>query len=236
MTLSRQRRTMSAPNRSSEPTDSATVSKNTHSQVNRFFAVATILVLVAFFILGGLTIKRAYPPVPLIRSGLERELASYQGRLEKKPEDIETRVAAAKIYVRLGKTKMATDELNRVLKMRPKYWDGLFQLGLVYLSDGKKQRAITQFKKAANAKPSEGLAYYQLGLIAHGDKRFETAVKYLEKTVKISPVLADAHYYLANSYQRLGHKGPAKQHYEEALRYIPDYTEAKKGLAGVERD
>ncbi len=227
---------MSAPNRSSEPTDSATVSKNTHSQVNRFFAVATILVLVAFFVLGGLTIKRAYPPVPLIRSGLERELASYQGRLEKKPEDVETRVAAAKIYVRLGKTKMATDELNRVLKMRPKYWDGLFQLGLVYLSDGKKQRAITQFKKAAKAKPSEGLAYYQLGLIAHGDKRFETAVKYLEKTVKINPVLADAHYYLANSYQRLGHKGPAKQHYEEALRYIPDYTEAKKGLAGVERD
>ena len=227
---------MSVPKRRPEPTESTVGSKNSENEVSPFFAGATIFFLVSLFFFAGLIIKRAYPRVPLVRSGLERELTSYQGRLENKPEDLKSRVAVAKIYIRLGKTKLATDELNRVLKMRPKYWDGLFELGLVYLSDGKKQRAITQFKKAANARPSEGLAYYQLGLIAHGDKKFETAVKYLEKTVKISPVLADAHYYLANSHERLGHEGPAKHHYEEAVRFIPDYIEAKKGLLRVERD
>ncbi len=227
---------MSVHNRNLKSFDRSTVSKHTPSEVSSLFAGAVIFLLVALFVLGGLIINRAYPRVPLVRSGLERKLASHQDRLEKKPQDIKVRVAVAKIYVRLGKTKLAKTELKRALKMRPKYWDGLFQLGLVYLSEGNKHQAVIQFQKAANAKPSEGLAYYQLGLIAHGDERFERAVKYLQKTVEISPHLADAHYYLANSHELLGQSASAKQHYEEALRFIPDFTEAKKGLARVEKD
>lgn len=188
----------------------------------------------ALFVLGGLIVKRIYLQTPLVRSALERELVTYEARLEKRPNDLDARVAIAQVYARMGNKKAAIAELNKVLDIKQDYWDALFQLGLVYLNDNDKAKAISQFKKAAKAKPNDELAYYQLGTIAYKDRKYRDAAAYMEKTVAISPILADGHYYLANSYEHLGDKAAAKRHYEEALKYIPDYAQAKDGLARVQ--
>ena len=196
--------------------------------------MAIIFFVAVLFILSALIIKRVYMQTPLVRSALERELVIYQARLDKKPNDLDARVAIAQVYSRMGNKTAAVAELKKVLEIKSDYWDALFQLGLVYLNANEKAAAIGQFKKAAKAKPNDELAYYQLGTIAYKDGKYKDAAAYMEKTVKISPILADGHYYLASSYEHLGDKELAKQQYEEALRYIPDYSQAKDGLARVQ--
>ena len=209
--------------------------KEPETKIDRVVAIGIIISLVTLFVVGGLIVSRLYLRIPQVRSALEREMVVFQDRLEKEPGDIDARVGIAQIYSRMGKTDEAATELKRALNMKPKYKDALFQLGLVYLNDGKKKQAVQQFKKAARAKPADGLAYFQLGIIAFKDKDYKEAAKYLEKTIKINPFLADAHYQLAVSYERTNKRSLSEHHYQEALRFIPDYAEAKKGLARVER-
>lgn len=196
--------------------------------------MAIIFFVVALFVLSALIIRRVYMQTPRVTSALERELVAYQGRLEKKPNDLRVRVAIAQVYARMGDKTRAVAELEKVLEVKSDYWDALFQLGMIHLNSNKKAEAISQFKKAAKAKPDDELAYYQLGTIAYKDGRYKNAAVYMEKTVEISPILADGHYYLASSYEHLGEKEQAKRQYEEALKYIPDYEQAKDGLARVQ--
>lgn len=196
--------------------------------------MAIIFFVVVLFVLSALIIRRVYMQTPRVTSALERELVAYQGRLKEKPNDLQVRVAIAQVYARMGDKTRAISELEDVLEVKSDYWDALFQLGMIHLSSNRKAEAISQFKKAAKAKPDDELAYYQLGTIAYKDGKYKDAALYMEKTVKISPILADGHYYLASSYEHLGEKDLAKRQYEEALKYIPDYEQAKDGLARVQ--
>ena len=198
-----------------------------------WLAAVVILLVITVFALGALLIRGAFLRPPAVKSALQKELLAYRTRLKAGSGDPDTKVAVAQAYVRQGKIKAAIEELNQVLEVKPKHWKSLFQLGLIYLDRGKRTKAIAFFKKAAKAKPNDELAYYQLGMIAYLDKDYEEAAYYMEKTVKIRPILGDAHYYLADSYERLGDEASAEAHYEESLRYIPDDAAAEAGLARV---
>lgn len=173
-------------------------------------------------------------PLPAIQSTFEQELVAAQARLKIRPNDADARLAVAKAHTRMGNESAAINELKNILKIKSNHWEALFRLGLIYLSSDQKNKAISQFKKAAKARPSDAAAYYQLGIIAYRGRKYKEAAGYLGKAVKINPVLADGHYFLAGSFEHLGDKEAAGQHYEEALKYIPDYAQAKEGLARVQ--
>ena len=98
----------------------------------------------------------------------------------------------------------------------------------------KPCRGIKELKLAA-ADVNNEVPSYQLGLILVKDRRYKEAVRYLRVAVKINPLLADAHYYLGYSHEQLGEADAARAEYGEALKYVPDYADAKRGLERLTR-
>jgi tetratricopeptide (TPR) repeat protein len=201
-------------------------------KVSLNLALLVILFLTAAFVLGGLYIYRLYFQPPSLRTALERELYNYQTALAKNPADLATRVNLALLYYRVGKDKEAINELNNALEINPKYSEAHLELGLIYLQKQEKKLAIKHLQQAAKTSKDE-VAYYELGKIALKDKNYQKAIVYLEKVIKLNPILADAHYLLGLAEEKIRQKDLAKQHYQEALKYIPDYQKAKAGLARV---
>lgn len=201
-------------------------------KVSLNLAVLVILFLTAAFVLSGLYIYRLYFQPPSLRTALERELYNYQAALVKNPADLATRVNLALLYYRIGKEKEAINELNNTLEINPNYSEAHLELGLIYLQKNNKGLAVKHLQQAAKTSKDE-VAYYELGKLALKDKNYQKAIVYLEKVIQLNPILADAHYLLGVAEEKIQQKDLAKQHYQEALKYIPDYQKAKAGLVRV---
>lgn len=201
-------------------------------KVSLGLAVLVILFLTSAFVLGGVYIYRLYFQPPSLRTALERELYTYQTALAKNPADLATRVNLALLYYRIGKDKEAINELNNAIEINPNYGEAHLELGLIYLQKKEKGLAVKHLQQAAKTAKDE-VAFYELGKLALKDKNYQKAIVYLEKVIQLNPILADAHYLLGVAAEKIQQKDLARQHYQEALKYIPDYQKAKAGLVRV---
>jgi tol-pal system protein YbgF len=86
--------------------------------------------------------------------------------------------------------------------------------------------AIMKFESILNSSPGARLVdncHYWLGESNYGKKNYAEAVKHFEMVLQDdkSEKLADAHFMLGQSYERLGQKDKAKEHYEIVSRDFP---------------
>lgn len=86
--------------------------------------------------------------------------------------------------------------------------------------------AIMKFEGVLNSNPGARLidnCHYWLGESNYGKKNYAEAVKHFEMVLQDdkSEKLADAHFMLGQSYERLGEKAKAREHYETVARDFP---------------
>jgi len=62
---------------------------------------------------------------------------------------------------------------------------------------------------------------------------YQEALNTFQQALNLDPLSADSHYYLGYTYESMKNKEEARKHYQQALSFIPDYTEAKAGLERV---
>jgi TolB-like protein len=99
--------------------------------------------------------------VPLGR--LSEAEAEIQTALDLDRTSLNNRVILAKILYFRRKYDEAVSELQEVLKMDPKYSDGLRNLGAVYLQQGRHSEAVAMYRKAQSLGPMN----WGDGLLAH---------------------------------------------------------------------
>lgn len=65
--------------------------------------------------------------------------------------------------------------------------------------------------------------HYWIGECQYARKRYQEAIKHFEMVMKYakSEKLADAHFMMAQSYERLGDKAKAKEHYQKVVKDYP---------------
>ena len=61
-------------------------------------------------------------------------------------------------------------------------------------------------------------------------ERYKESIPYLKAAVEAQPTYSDLHYQLALAYEKSGEKKLAIEHYEEALRFVPDSQDALDSL------
>ena len=91
-----------------------------------------------------------------------------------------------------GKTAIAQDLYNQVLKIDPNYADALNNLGVIFKDLGEKQKAKDCYEQAIEIDPNHANAYNNLGVILQDLGESQKAKSCYEKAISIYPNFINA--------------------------------------------
>ena len=181
-----------------------------------------------------------------------------------KPLTAETHFAAAQFAQSNGDLVVAVQQYQVALKLKPKYPEALFALGMLYASQQKYPEAIESLEKYVDATGGAASAYSNMGFcfelagqtdqaelaykagIAKDPKNQPCRVNYglllarqgkmAEATTQLAAVLtpAQVHYNIASVLEGQGRNEQAKAEYSQALQLDPNMSDAKARLAAMD--
>lgn len=171
---------------------------------------------------------------------VERETEQLESAVRQDPQNASLRVAVAQRYLDQGSLDRALKQAQEALKIDDQHQGAYAILGRVYLLKGNLPEAESNFRKLialnqdnqyARLSPALQYAHYQLGQIAMKRADYATAADEFRASLQIQASDADAHLALALALQQQGQHDEAIRELDEALRFVPDFTEVYEALA-----
>jgi tetratricopeptide (TPR) repeat protein len=133
-----------------------------------------------------------------------------------------------------GDLKTAEAEYLAELRLNPNDARALNNLGVIRFEMGDLDSARALYEHALQLFPyyrDAGInlaqCYFKLGIAAAGKEQTETAADYFSRAVELDPEKAYYHYNYALALGRLGFADAAERHLVEALRIMPQFTQAR---------
>jgi tetratricopeptide (TPR) repeat protein len=179
----------------------------------------------------GLQLMRSY-------TGLQRDDDAVKVALELNrvyANDPEVLYYTGKVYGNyafLTIRKLAQDAPNSV-------WRHL-AAAEAYESQGSYNEAIGEYRAVLTMDPGRLGIHYRIGrtLLAQSHQtgaqtNTDEARKEFEQELQLDPRNGNANYEIGEIYRKAGQLDQAKQYFERALQYYPDFEEAQLGLAAV---
>lgn len=155
------------------------------------------------------------------------------------PQDPALRLALAKLYYENRMYEQSLEQSQQLLQIAPDSQEALLIAGMSHVRLDQPADAIPLLQKVIDARKDSAIAksdmilemvYYFVGDSFIKLGQFADAVPPLEAAIEIMPTDADAHYRLAIAYQGMGEHEQALDHFQEAVRFVPDFTEAYEGM------
>lgn len=110
-----------------------------------------------------------------------------------------------------------------------------FIKGLYHNYTGEKEMAISFFDKCLSMDYTFMLGYREKAIALYDMGRYDDAVTVLDKAVTLQNNFDEGYYWLGRCLEQLGKPTDAIEEYKTALRYTPDYVEAKMALERLEK-
>lgn len=176
---------------------------------------------------------RAPEPGPLPKNVFDLAIQDAREELAAKPVSAMAHTRLGIIYQNLGRHAQAQKEFEVAISLDPRLAIVHYQLALLYRRLGEIDKSGKELETAVSLDPDFEPAYFRLGSIYLEMRDYPRAVDALERSVNLSPLSADSHYYLGVAYEKTGNKDRAVQEYLGALRFVPDYREARAALKSL---
>ena len=135
-----------------------------------------------------------------------------------------------------GKTEVAKELYNRVLKIDPNHSQALKNIAIIFINLKDYQKAKECYEKAVEIDPNSADAYYNLGIIFKELKEYQKAKSCYEKADNIQPNNTIIQTNLGIIFKDLGENQKAKDCYEKAIKINPDNGKAHYNLGVIYKD
>ena len=135
-----------------------------------------------------------------------------------------------------GKTEVAKELYNRVLKIDPNHSQALKNIAIIFINLKDFQKAKECYEKVVEIDPNSADAYYNLGIIFKELKEYQKAKSYYEKADDIQPNNTIILTNLGIIFNDLGENQKAKYYYEKAIKINPDNGKARYNLGAIYKD
>ena len=132
-----------------------------------------------------------------------------------------------------GKTVIAQDLYNQILKIDPSHSQSLSNIGVIFTNLKEHQKAKDCFEKAIEIDPNFTDAHYNLGVIFKDLGENQKAKNCFEKVIEINPNHVDAHNNLGVIFKDLGENQKAKDCFEKVIEINPNYLDAHNNLGNI---
>lgn len=140
-----------------------------------------------------------------------------------KPDYIEARFALAGLRSNTDAgRKIALDDLDKVLSLRPNFAPALFRKAAIYKDAGNRKAAYSHYLQATIVNPGYSKAHFNLGLMYLEDKQLDKAENEFQTVVELEPKNASGQY-------QLGRCAFNRKNYSRALKFYNKALSLKKG-------
>jgi protein O-mannosyl-transferase len=170
-------------------------------------------------------------------NSLEKAKSLLESCLQSSPNNVDTQLNLANTLLMMGKKAEAEEEFRRILQFNPHFSDAYVGMGTLFMSQGRLDEAFTYLQRALQENPNSAKAQGKLleAYMNHGnalDDQGNTAEALAEysKALAISANNELLHYNLAMALEKAGDRQKANEHYREALRLKPTFSEARLRL------
>ena len=135
-----------------------------------------------------------------------------------------------------GKTDVAKELYNQVLKIDPNHSQALKNIAVIFINLKDYQKAKECYEKAVEIDPNSADAYYNLGIIFKELKEYQKAKSCYEKADNIQPNNTIIQTNLGIIFKDLGENQKAKDCYEKAIKINPNNAKAHYNLGVIYKD
>ncbi|MBT7065413.1 MAG: tetratricopeptide repeat protein [Verrucomicrobia bacterium] len=160
----------------------------------------------------------------------EEAISHYRETLRSVPNRAETQHKWGLALDRLGRHQFAVDHYQLALLLDPSLADAHYDLGNALLKLTRHEEAATNYQRATQLKPDFADAHINRGIALYNLGRVDEAFACGKEAARLAPAHANVRFNLAMMYLDSGQAGAAVEHFEQALKHKPDYTQAREGL------
>lgn len=158
-----------------------------------------------------------------------KAISSFQKAVEIDPEIIDGWINLGQLHGDQN-NPMALKFFDNAVRLDPANVEALHAKAFYLQKKGKLQESITLFKNIALIDPEYETAFFNAGLIYLDLDSFAQAYRQFDLTVQAAPTHISGYYYRGVAAELMGDTAQASKDYKQALRFAPDYEEAKQGL------
>ncbi len=198
--------------------------------VPAWLAGLVLALLLAVMGVGGYVLRGVVAGEGRVSSVEDAEVARWQAAVRKDPGDLTARVSLGYAFQRAGRYDRAVDEYLFVVEKDPRNTAALYNLAVVYRELDVDDKAEAALWDVLEVVPDHALAAKALGELYLERGQYRSLLKAVRPVVEVHPEIADLQYLTGVAYENLGHTDWAIARYRLALKYAPDYIEAKDAL------
>src|SRR5690242_14832573 len=160
----------------------------------------------------------------------EEALKQLQGAVTGGQASAEVYRAMGHIQFELGDFAQAESSYRALLKMKPQYAMGWFNLAVCLERTGNWEQALEAFQKTTSLDPKNADAHLGMGIAHLRVEDPKSALFSFDKCLEIAPDYEDALFGKAAAMQSLGHADEASHIYQKLLEKNP---ESEEGLSNL---
>jgi tetratricopeptide (TPR) repeat protein len=177
------------------------------------------------------TVSEAAADAPPEVAALYRELDDVVTRLvETFPDNPAAYDVMGWLHYKLGQVAQADAFWNYCLQLDPNFAPAHHALGLKGLEMGEYETAATHFRQTVELEPDNSAFKVELAQALVETGQCDEAIDVLLKDLRANPKAVATAAMLGHAYLQKRDYARAKQHFETAVEFGPDYTNAYKGL------
>ncbi|MBI5878786.1 MAG: tetratricopeptide repeat protein [Chloroflexi bacterium] len=201
------------------------------------FWLACTLALLSLAAFGGYYYYDRY--VHVSEQAADQQAQHLEDMVLKNPQNADLRVATAAFYLDKGLVDQAIVQAGEALKINPNHMEAIVLLGRAYATKGDNAGAIATYQQLidrykdnplAQLDPRMELVYYQLGVLYDKQGDNDKALAAFKQATVINRTDSDALYMLGTAYQKANDHTQAVAAFQNAVRFVPDFTEAYQGM------
>lgn len=198
-----------------------------------FQAIAVIVISALVFAGSGYVVGKKFFWKSVNDTRIEQQLAFYKAKVESNPRVPEDRVNLGYTYYLKGQNEEALQQFKVAITLDPKFADAYYDMGVVYKDQKKYDDALEAFSKGAKLAPRDYKNFLQMGVIYNLQGKYKDAITALNRANSERPGSSDVIYQIGISAEKTGDIDGARQLYQQAVNFDPNYKEAKEALARV---
>lgn len=198
-------------------------------QVITAFGVTVVVTISLGMIIGYLFFWGQYDK----RSVVDQRL-DYLERMSLQTEDPSYMIEKGWLYFQKGDLERANALYRQALQLDEDNLVARYNLGLVLMEMGFPEEALEEFNKTVALDNGYYWGYLGQGQVYLALQDYPKAVDHLRQAQRLQPFSANLYYLLGQALEGIQAREEARWAYNEAVKFVSDYPEAKDALQRLE--
>ncbi len=208
------------------------------ASVDNWASIASTYASIASFTRGAIDMAiRAYgealkrePQNPMFLDALGQLYINRADAERVLADTKDEKVKAENVKAFTDDLKMAFNQFNQAVTIKPDYLPAHYHLGAVYQRQNKVPEAIRELTQVLGARPNDVGVAFELAILFYQNNEKQKALGLLEQITKAESQNVNARWYLALLYQEMGKLDLARTQLQMLVQQLPDNIAVRQRL------